>query len=76
MIQNGTSFGSQHLFPIKHLRVLLREAKHRIDLSYLLQGCLKLELHDGAVIGPQQLPPYVEAVQIVLHSVESIVAHI
>jgi hypothetical protein len=35
-----------------------------------------VELHGGAIIGPQQLPMDVEAVWVLLHSVEFVVASV
>jgi hypothetical protein len=64
------------VLPIKHLTALLVTASYRADFSYLLRGCLSMELCGSAIVGPQQLPADVEAVWILLHSVKSVVAPI
>jgi hypothetical protein len=64
------------VLPIKRLAALLRVAYDRAYFSYLLRGCLLVDLRGGAVVGPQQLPVDIEAVWILLHSVETIVAPI
>jgi hypothetical protein len=64
------------VLPIKRLAALLRATSDRAHFSYLLQGCLLVDLCGGAVVGPQQLPAEIEAVWVLLHSVETIVAPI
>jgi hypothetical protein len=62
--------------PIKRLAALLRVASDRAHFSYLLRGCLLVDLRGGAVVGPQQLPADIEAIWVLLHSVKTIVAPI
>jgi hypothetical protein len=64
------------VLPIKRLAALLRAASDRAHFSYLLRGCLLVDLRGGAVVGPQQLPADIEAVWVLLYSVETIVAPI
>jgi hypothetical protein len=64
------------VIPIKRLTTLLIAASHRADFSYLLRGCLPVELRGCAVVGSQQLPVDVEAVWILLHSIEFVVTPI
>jgi hypothetical protein len=61
---------------IKRLTTHLCAASLRAHFSYLVWGCLPLELRDGAVIGHHELPLDVEAVWVLLHSVQSVVAPI
>jgi hypothetical protein len=65
-----------HVLPIKHLAALLHAASDRAHFSYLLRGCLLVDLRGGAVVGPQQLLADIEAVWVLLHSVKTIVAPI
>jgi hypothetical protein len=44
---------SHRVLPIKRLTALLVAASHRADFSYLLPGCLPVELCGSAVIKPQ-----------------------
>jgi hypothetical protein len=64
------------VFPIKRLTAHLCAASLRAHFSYLVQGCLLLELRGGVVIGPHELLLDVEAVWFLLHSFQSIVAPI
>jgi hypothetical protein len=66
----------QCVLSIKRLTALLRTTSDRAHFSYLLRGCLLVDLHGGAVVEPQQLPADLEAVWVLLHSVETIVAPI
>ena len=64
------------VFPVKRLIALLHAASHRTHFSYFLQGCLPLDLCGSAVVGSQQLPADVEAVWVLSHFVETVVADI
>jgi hypothetical protein len=64
------------VLPIKRLTTLLCAASLRAHFSYLVRECLPLELCRGAVVGPHELPPDVEAVRVLLHSVQSVVTPI
>jgi hypothetical protein len=41
------------VLPIKRLTALLGAVSHKADFSYLLRGCLLVELCGGAIVGPQ-----------------------
>ena len=63
-----------YVLSIKRWTALLRVASLRAHFSYLVRGCLPLELCGSAVVGPHELPPDVEAIWILLHSVQYVVA--
>ena len=64
------------VLPIKCLIAHLYAVSLRAHFSYLVQGCLLLELRGGAVVGYHELSWNVEAVWILLNSIESVVAPI
>jgi hypothetical protein len=64
------------VLPIKRLTAHLRVESLRAHFSYLVRGCLPLELRGGTIVGRQELPSDVEAVWVLFNSVQSVVAPI